>query len=58
MDLNFILIALGISIAWIGLIVFYMRVVARQRELQQELKELDKMIGEQISEINKESKDG
>ena len=45
MDWSFILIAGGISIAWIGLIVFYMRVVTRQKELVQELKELDRMIG-------------
>lgn len=45
MDINFILIAAGITIAWVGLIIFYMRVVSRQKELMQELKELDQMIG-------------
>ena len=45
MDWSFILIAGGITIAWVGLIVFYMRVVSRQKELIQELKELDQMIG-------------
>ena len=43
MDLNFILIAVGITIAWIGLIIFYMRVVAKQRELFQELEELNSL---------------
>ncbi|MEM8860239.1 MAG: hypothetical protein AAGD96_18075 [Chloroflexota bacterium] len=43
MDLNFILIAVGISIAWIGLIIFYMRVTARQKELYRELEELDSL---------------
>ncbi len=45
MDWNFILIALGITIAWVGLIVFYMRVVSRQKLLQQELRELDELMG-------------
>lgn len=45
MDWNFILIALGITIAWVGLIIFYMRVVSRQKFLMQELKELDEMMG-------------
>lgn len=45
MDLNFILIAGGITIAWIGLVVFYMRVVSRQRKLYQELRELDRQVG-------------
>lgn len=44
MDLNFILIAGGITIAWVGLVVFYMRVVSRQRELYQELQELDRKV--------------
>ncbi|MFT5196208.1 MAG: hypothetical protein ACI9EW_003483 [Cellvibrionaceae bacterium] len=45
MDLNFILIAGGITIAWVGLIIFYMRVVSRQRELFQDLQELNRMAG-------------
>lgn len=45
MDLTFILIAGGITIAWVGLIVFYMRVVSRQRTLFQELQELNEMVG-------------
>lgn len=45
MDLNFILIAGGITIAWVGLVIFYMRVVSRQRELYQELQELNRMAG-------------
>ncbi|MEM9777267.1 MAG: hypothetical protein AAF902_22005 [Chloroflexota bacterium] len=43
MDLNFILIAVGITIAWVGLIVFYMRVVAKQKQLFQELEELNSL---------------
>lgn len=43
MDLNFILIAAGITLAWIGLIVFYMRVVAKQKVLFQELEELNSL---------------
>ena len=45
MDLNFILIAGGITIAWVGLVIFYMRVVSRQRELYQELRDLDRRVG-------------
>ena len=45
MDLSFILIAVGITIAWVGLIIFYMRVVSRQRELYQELQELNRRVG-------------
>lgn len=45
MDWNFIFIALGITIAWVGLVVFYMRVVSRQKLLMQELRELDEMMG-------------
>lgn len=44
MDLNFILIAGGITIAWVGLVIFYMRVVSRQRELYQELQDLDRRV--------------
>lgn len=45
MDLNFILIAGGITIAWVGLMVFYMRVVSRQKKLFEELQELNRMVG-------------
>lgn len=50
MDLNFILIAGGITIAWVGLVIFYMRVVSRQRKLYQELQELNRMIGPEEDE--------
>ena len=37
----FIITAVGITVAWIGLFLFYMRTVRRQRELQKELSELE-----------------
>ena len=55
MDLNFILIAGGITIAWVGLVIFYMRVVSRQRELYQELQELDRKVGIEPDEENNQN---
>ena len=41
MDPFFLFTAIGITVAWIGLFIFYMRTVRRQRELQKELSELE-----------------
>lgn len=52
MDAFFIFTAIGISVAWIALFLFYLRTVRRQRELQKELSELEvdfKKIKEEIS---------
>lgn len=46
MDALFVTVAVVITIAWIGLFYFYIRTVNRQKELIQELNELENEFAE------------
>ncbi|MDJ0754687.1 MAG: hypothetical protein QNJ45_14270 [Ardenticatenaceae bacterium] len=49
---NYLLISLLITVAWIGLVAYYMVISGRQRILEEELDTLQSMIDQQEDEGN------